>query len=182
METTTGYFKVRLVSRDLAKYMVDNISPCLRIGLENYLSFNLIAHMEIMFRKQHFEDLMHAIKSVKIGNIARNDLLIKSDFLKCCLRDLRETGSPKANLAILGYLMGSVSVVNGSNDWQKFDNCLVKVHKLIVDNGNLSRQLWMLLERLQGQGYRKRFLKEIISVFIVGTFGIRLGQVCLSQG
>nr|GEZ71463.1 hypothetical protein [Tanacetum cinerariifolium] len=110
-----------------------------QIGLENYLSYELMAHLGIMFHKQAFEDLMQAIKFIKTCNIVRNDLLIKSEFLKCCLRDLREIGSPKVNLIVLGYLMGLVYVVNVSSDWWKFDNCLVKIHKLIVNQWELNK-------------------------------------------
>ncbi|GKD61940.1 hypothetical protein Tco_1299449, partial [Tanacetum coccineum] len=81
--------------------MADNISPYLRIRLKNYLSYDLMAPSEIIFRKQTFEELMQAIKFVQTGNNARNDLLVKSKFLKCCLRDMREIGSLKIRKLIL---------------------------------------------------------------------------------
>ncbi|GJT30589.1 hypothetical protein Tco_0910864 [Tanacetum coccineum] len=34
-----------------------------------------------------------------------------------------------------------VFVVNASSDWQKFENCLVKVHKTIVDQWELNKTI-----------------------------------------
>ncbi|GJY49163.1 hypothetical protein Tco_0439119 [Tanacetum coccineum] len=60
MEVTTGYSKVRIASRNLAKYMLDNMSPYLRIRLEIYLSSYV--SLETMFRKQAIEDLMQSCR------------------------------------------------------------------------------------------------------------------------
>ncbi|GJU60249.1 hypothetical protein Tco_1238015 [Tanacetum coccineum] len=109
IKITTGYFKVRLASHNLVKYM------------------------------QAFEDLVKAIKSIETCNIARNDLLIKFDFSKFFLKDLREIGSPKVNLNILDYIMGLAFDANASSDWKKFDNGLVRIYKLIVDQWKLNK-------------------------------------------
>ncbi|GJQ91593.1 hypothetical protein Tco_0002732 [Tanacetum coccineum] len=95
--------------------MVDNISLYLRNRLENYFSFDLMAQLETMFCKQAIEDLMQAIKSVKTSNIV--------------------------NLTILGYLMGSVSLVNRRSNWQEFDSSLARIHKLMLDQWELKKKI-----------------------------------------
>ncbi|GJU60066.1 hypothetical protein Tco_1237832, partial [Tanacetum coccineum] len=94
---------------------------------------------------------------------------IATGYLKQAFEDLMQ--------AIKSVKTCSISVVNASSDWKKFNNCLVKIHKLIVDQCELNKIIVDVFKEVKGLKWKIRFLEEVINVSIVETFVSRLRQV-----
>ncbi|GJY33727.1 hypothetical protein Tco_0418196 [Tanacetum coccineum] len=140
-------------------------SKVFRICLENYLSYDLMAHMEILFCKQAFEDLMQAIKSVKTGSISVVNA--SSD----CKRGKR----PKMEDKVPG---GSSKCIHCGNIWFKAVTSLSKFVLSESNGGKSSNADNFMLVCVAGLMCTSQEGRDCSGVDVYTTLPAEVGALC----